>query len=86
METYFSMPNDHAELLRECNAFVGKRVLGVRWLFKHTQIIECCDLGDSICLPQRRGEEERNWFLWLWMPNWAIRNVGGDVVATRPTP
>ena len=55
MEEFFSMQNDYAELLRECNAFLGKRVIGVQWLFKYTQIIECCDPGDPICLPQRRG-------------------------------
>lgn len=86
MEEFFSMQNDYAELLRECNTFVGKKVLGVSWLFKYTQIIECCDPGDPICLPQKRGERERNWFLWLWTPDWVIRDSDGAVVASKPTP
>ena len=86
MEEFFSMQNDYAELLRECKAFLGKRVLGVQWLFKYTLTIECCDPSDPICLPERRGEERRNWYIWLWKPDWTICNRGGDVVATRPTP
>jgi hypothetical protein len=59
MEEFFSMQNDYAELLRECKAFLGKRVLGVQWLFKYTLTIECCDPSDPICLPERRGEERQ---------------------------